>query len=330
MGAAVDEAVAPNPFAMSARSADHDAKGIVSEGPVPYDQGMPPPSGAFLIDKPIGESSRTTLDALERTLKIGPLGHTGTLDPLATGLLIVLVGTARRLQELMLGSTKVYDAELTFGATSETLDGEGPITTTGDPVPALEQALPPAIASFIGDLQQIPPAHSAVHVDGKRAYSLARMGTDPKLKPRGVRVDAIEVIAAAATTARLHVTCGPGTYIRSLARDIGQALGCGAYLSALRRVGNGRFQVANAVTPDAATSADLVPMAEVLAPFTRIDVDRQTAAKLSLGQTAEGLEVPADGPAFAWLDGEPVCRLRQRGSGGRSDLRLREILESER
>ncbi|MEE2713028.1 MAG: tRNA pseudouridine(55) synthase TruB, partial [Planctomycetota bacterium] len=186
---------------------------------------MPPPSGALLIDKPIGESSRTTLDALERTLKIGPLGHTGTLDPLATGLLIVLVGTARRLQELMLGSTKVYDAEFTFGATSETLDGEGPNTTTGEPEPALEQALPPAIASFIGDLQQIPPAHSAVHVDGKRAYSLARMGTDPKLKPRRVRVDAIDVVAAAATTARLRVTCGPGTYIRSLARDIGQTLG---------------------------------------------------------------------------------------------------------
>lgn len=287
---------------------------------------MPTPSGVFLIDKPVGPSSRAALDAMERRLSMGAFGHTGTLDPLASGLLVVLAGSARRLQDLLMGSRKVYDAELTFGVTSETLDGEGPLSPTDRPVPLLDAALGPVLASLIGEVEQVPPAHSAIHVEGKRSYDLARKGSVPKLKPRRVRIDSINVLSAAESSARIRVTCGPGTYIRSLARDIGEAFGCGAYLSGLRRIRNGRFDVSDAVAPDAVGTNDLVTLSDVLAPFARIDVDRKIAFMLSLGQTAPELDVPKDEPAFAWHDGDPVCRLRKCDGGGRSDLRLREIL----
>lgn len=287
---------------------------------------MDGPSGVFLVDKPAGPSSRTTLDAIERRLDVGPIGHTGTLDPLASGLLVVLVGKARRLQDLLMGSTKTYDAELTFGATSATLDGEGPITATETPVPSLPAVLQPALDGFVGEIEQIPPAHSAIHIKGRRAYELARRGEEPALKSRRVRIDAIELLATDRSRATIRVTSGPGTYIRSLAHDIGAAVGCGAYLSGLRRVRNGRFSVTDARSPDDVDVDDLLPLAEVLAPFARVDVDKATAVRLSLGQTVRDLHVPEDGPAFAWLDGEPVCRLRGRDEGGRSDLRLRAVV----
>ncbi len=287
---------------------------------------MPPTPGLLVIDKPLGPSSRAVLDGMERRLKIGPLGHTGTLDPLASGLLIVLAGSARRLQDMLMASSKTYDAEVTLGATSVTLDGEGPVTTMGTPVPSLSEGdMRELIGRFTGAIEQLPPPHSAVHVGGKRAYELARRGEAPALRPRTVSIDHLELTGRSGNILNLRVRCGPGTYIRSLARDLGEDLGCGAYLSGLRRVVSGPFEVADARTPEEVSEEHLLPLAAILGSFNRVDVDRQDAVRLSLGQSVTGLEVGPDAPTFAWLDDHPVCRLRATDGGARSDLRLREI-----
>lgn len=279
-------------------------------------------AGILLVDKPVGPSSRDVLDDLERKLNIGALGHAGTLDPRASGLLVVLVGVARRLQNLFMAAEKEYEAEITLGARSETHDGEGPIIA-GGPVPELDDdVLAPVLGRFLGDIDQVPPAHSAVHVKGKRAYELARRGEEVDLPPRRVRIERIDVLSVEGAAMRVRVTCGKGTYIRSLARDIGEALGCGGYLSALRRTRSGDVGVADATPAGEVTVGDVRSLAAVLTPFARIDVDQQTAVRLSHGQSIRSMELPEE-LTFAWLDGRPLCRLKASSRGGaRSDLLL--------
>jgi len=278
-------------------------------------------AGIILVDKPVGPSSRDVLDRLQGHLGIGALGHAGTLDPRASGLLIVLSGVARRLQEMFMASTKEYVGELTLGARSDTLDGEGPITPSGVPIPELGGgALDAVLDGFIGEIDQVPPRHSAVHVDGKRAYKLARKGKVVDLPPRRVVIESIEVVSVDGPKVRLRVVCGKGTYIRSLADDIGDALGCGAYLSELRRTASGNIRVAQAVLADDVTVEHVRSLAVVLEPFDRIDVDADQAVRLSHGQVLDSIEPPEE-LSFAWLDGRPLCRLKASSLGGtRSDL----------
>lgn len=213
------------------------------------------PHGIVLIDKPAGWTSHDVVAKARSISRQRRIGHTGTLDPMATGLLVLCLGQATRLVEYMTGHDKRYEGEITLGVRTDTDDAEGSVIARAD-VPALDDtALRRIEAAFTGALQQVPPAYSAVKVAGQRAYSVARRGGDVALAPRAVTVHRIALRPLAPGRLAVTVECGAGTYIRSLARDIGELLGCGAHVSALRRTRAGRFDVANAVTLDELAAA---------------------------------------------------------------------------
>jgi tRNA pseudouridine55 synthase len=207
------------------------------------------PSGILVIDKPVGPTSMQVCSKVRWLFKQAgapkrlKVGHGGTLDPLASGVLVVLVGSATRLCEQIMIGQKEYEATIDLSATSATDDAEGPLTPISGFTPPTRAAIDAALPAFVGDIKQAPPAFSAVHIGGTRAYDLARRGTlDPALLgPRSVTIDAIRVHDYTPPRLALHVTCGKGVYIRSLARDLGRSLGVGGYLTALRRTRIGRF-----------------------------------------------------------------------------------------
>jgi tRNA pseudouridine55 synthase len=209
-----------------------------------------PSAGVLLVDKPAGVSSFGAIARL-RPAYGRKLGHTGTLDPFATGLLVVLHGRATRLAPYLGGLDKRYLATVRFGATSTTDDPEGEIEETGGTTTIEELAA--ALPAFVGEIRQVPPAASAVHIDGERAYRRFRRGESVTVPARQVTVHGITLMHFddATQTALLDVACGPGTYIRSIARDLGEALGTGAHLTHLRRTEVGAFRVEDAAVPDA-------------------------------------------------------------------------------
>lgn len=206
--------------------------------------------GILLIDKPAGWTSHDVVAKVRRVTGQPRVGHAGTLDPFATGLLVVCLGRATRLVEYAMAHQKEYVAEAVLGVETATCDPEGEVVARATP-PALDDDRLAALErAFTGRIRQVPPAYSAVKVGGARAYALARQGMEVALEPREVEIADLRIDVMAAERLRLVVRCGPGTYIRSLARDIGRALGCGAHLAALRRVASGGFGVEEAVTPD--------------------------------------------------------------------------------
>jgi tRNA pseudouridine55 synthase len=204
--------------------------------------------GIILLDKPIGQTSFQSLGELKRRLATRRVGHAGTLDKFAEGLLVVLAGRMTRLCAFATSLDKEYVAVVTFGTGTDTLDPEGSITGEG-PVPALD-ALQAALPAFRGTLQQRPPLYSAVHIGGRRAYQAARNGEEPELAPRAVTIERLELLDYVPPEATLRVSCSKGTYIRSLARDLASSLGTCAFLSRLRRTRIGGFHVEDAVPPD--------------------------------------------------------------------------------
>jgi tRNA pseudouridine55 synthase len=224
---------------------------------------MTSPSGLALLDKPAGISSFQALTPLKKTLGTGRVGHLGTLDRFAAGLLPVLVGTCTRLAFLFEGEDKAYRAVFVFGRSTDTLDPEGRIVAEG-PVPD-RPSVERALESFLGPLQQVPPEYSAVHVGGKRAYQHARAGLRPVLAPRPVTIHALQVLRYEPPELELTVACTKGTYIRSLARDLGGKAGSCAYVSRLTRTRVGAFELAEAVAPqDFEAGAHLQPPASFL------------------------------------------------------------------
>ncbi|MFN0094830.1 MAG: tRNA pseudouridine(55) synthase TruB [Dehalococcoidia bacterium] len=204
--------------------------------------------GILLVDKPSGWTSHDVVNKLRRATGQPRIGHTGTLDPAATGLLVVCLGAATRLVEYMTAHHKRYTGDIVLGATTTTDDAEGEVISSA-PVPDISEAALHALeAAFSGDLQQVPPSYSAIHIDGQRAYAAARSGKVVELAPRPVRIDRLLLSQVAPDRLRLELECGPGTYVRSLARDIGAALGCGGHLASLRRTRAGRFDVEEADT----------------------------------------------------------------------------------
>ncbi len=207
-----------------------------------------PMSGLLVVDKPLGWSSMEVVRRVRRAAGGVKTGHAGTLDPLATGVVVCCLGKATRHVEQIMGLTKVYEAEIDLSAFTSTDDAEGPrmeVMVTDQPT---EARLREVLAGFVGVVQQMPPAFSALHVGGKRAYDLARQGKAVALAARPVRIDAVALLSYHWPTAVVKVTCGRGTYIRSLARDIGKALGTGGYLTGLRRLAVGPYTVDKAVT----------------------------------------------------------------------------------
>lgn len=203
--------------------------------------------GVLLLDKPIGLTSNDALQKARRLFSAAKGGHTGTLDPLATGLLPLCFGEATKFSADLLDADKTYEAVLKLGVTTDSGDAEGQVTATVA-VSVSEAAIAQVLPQFTGDIQQIPPMHSALKRNGRPLYELARKGIEVEREPRAVTIHAIDLLAFSGDSLTLRVACSKGTYIRVLAADIGQALGCGAHLAALRRTVVGDLDLAHAVT----------------------------------------------------------------------------------
>lgn len=269
-----------------------------------------PAAGVLLVDKPAGVSSFGAISRLRRAYG-RRLGHTGTLDPFATGLLVVLHGRATRLAPLLADGEKRYIATVRFGATSTTDDPEGEVAETGARTD--RAALLAALPTQTGEIEQIPPAASAVHVDGERAYRRFRRGEDVTVPSRRVIVHGIDLMRFddATQTAELDVRCGSGTYVRSIARDLGAALGCGAHLTALRRTAVGPFDVDAAAAPDAIAAAEPGTVAWLPPAAAAAALPQRHLEPAELDAVRHGRAVPAavgeTGPVALLADGELIA-----------------------
>jgi tRNA pseudouridine55 synthase len=203
--------------------------------------------GLVLLEKPPGITSFETLSVVKSRLRTGKVGHTGTLDKFAEGLLLVLTGSYTKLAPLFSDLDKEYLVEIEFGKETETLDPEGTVLHTGA-IPTLD-SIGAAREEFLGNIRQVPPLYSAVHHGGKRAYQLARRGKNPKLASREVRIHGIELLGYDQPCLKVRIHCSKGTYIRSIARDWGRAVESRAYVRSLERTGVGPFRVDEAVVP---------------------------------------------------------------------------------
>jgi tRNA pseudouridine55 synthase len=213
---------------------------------------LAPINGVIVIDKPAGVTSARVVDRVKRLLPRGTkVGHAGTLDPFATGVLVLLIGNATKLCESMMDQPKAYEAKVKLGATTETDDPESPEQVTANVRPPDRAAINAALEHFRGTVMQRPPAYSAIKVAGRRAYDLARGGEQVALEARPVNVYRIEVLTYAFPVLELAVECGRGTYVRSIARDLGERLGTGAYLTKLRRTRVGTYTTDDALPLDA-------------------------------------------------------------------------------
>ena len=262
-------------------------------------------SGVLVIDKPIGLTSHDVVQVIRRGTNIRRAGHTGTLDPRASGVLVVLLGPAVRLSEYVSASDKRYQAVIRLGTTTDTFDEEGRVTGSS-PVDITEEQFSEALKTFIGEIEQVPPPYSAVKVQGRKAYDAARAGEELDLSPRKITVYNLEVLEWALPEVVIDVYCSSGTYVRSLANDLGKMLGCGAYLVGLRRTKSGRFTLRDAVPLRKLKEAFeegnwyqyLIPAAEALSDWPAIELD---AEKLDL--IRHGHRVPAEENSSGWARG---------------------------
>ncbi len=276
--------------------------------------------GFLLIDKPLGPTSHDMVAQVRRALHERGVGHLGTLDPAASGLLVLAVGAkALKTVELFTQLPKEYVAEVRLGTVSSTYDSQGALEKVkrkpGWEVPDALKLRDVLKQHFTGDIAQVPPAYSAVHIDGERAYDLARAGKEVSMPERQVHIEDCEILSYDFPTVTLRVACGSGTYIRSLAHDLGERLGCGGYLSALRRTRVGEWTVDFAITPEAVDWVHIMPLSEALLPLPRLDVSEQEWKALGFGQRIER-SVPDD--TLAWFDEKPVAVLKKVPGGCRA------------
>jgi len=228
--------------------------------------------GGILVDKPAGPTSHDVVDALRRNFQIKKVGHCGTLDPGATGLLIIVLGKATKLSEKLMGDDKVYEGTVKFGETTSSYDSDGECLSI-QPVPPLTvEKLNEEAAHFLGDQLQTPPMVSAIKMDGVPLYKLARQGVEVERKPRLIHVYRFNFSRYEEPFGTFRVACTKGTYIRSLAHDLGQRLGCGAHLDSLRRTVSGRFDVANALPLDTLLAMPVSELEKHIIPFLKLAV----------------------------------------------------------
>ena len=226
--------------------------------------------GAILIDKPAGPTSHDVVDAIRRQFAIKKVGHCGTLDPNATGLLIIVLGRGTKLSEKLMSDDKVYEGAIKLGETTNSYDADGELVASLPVPPVTLEQLNAAAAEFVGDLMQTPPMVSAVKIDGVPLYKLARKGIEVPREPRLVHIYNFRFSAYQEPLAHFRIACTKGTYVRSIAHDLGQKLGCGGHLATLRRVTSGKFDVAHAI-----------PLAEVLKLAPR-DLEKRVLPFLKL------------------------------------------------
>jgi tRNA pseudouridine55 synthase len=273
--------------------------------PPPHDG----PSGLLLVDKPEKLTSHDVVDEARRLLGTRRIGHTGTLDPMATGLLVLCVGRAGRLQSFLTGLDKTYEGRMKFGVETDTYDRDGVAVGTPHPDPRPSQtALESAVARYVGELDQAPPPFSAKKFEGKKFYELARKGEAVPNLPKKVRVPRF-VATAEGDEAAFVVSCSSGTYVRSLVHDVGKDLGMGAHLIALRRTAVGGFDVKDASTLDvleARTAEERlrppswIPLGEIPLPFPAIPLLPPEAAKVRRGHPVP-VKAPADAAGAPWI-----------------------------
>lgn len=272
-------------------------------------------AGVLAVDKPAGPTSHDVVDLARRSLGTRRVGHFGTLDPFASGLLVLGIGPATRLAPFCVEHPKTYRATVRLGARSDTDDLEGSVEEAPAPAIPDRAAVEKACAAWEGSVLQVPPAYSAKHVDGGRAYALARAGRAVTLEPVRVRIDSIRIERYAWPELEIVVDCGPGTYLRALARDLGERLGTGGLCAALRRLASGPFRVDEALAwsalaePDAARAA-LAPSWRAVADLPAVILDAEELRAFSLGR-----EVPA--PVDAPSGGRATSGwVRVHGRGG--------------
>jgi tRNA pseudouridine55 synthase len=281
-------------------------------------------NGFFFIDKPAGPSSFAVVSAVRRSFRVQRAGHGGTLDPAASGLLIVALGSATRLLPYVPLEPKRYAFTIRFGAETDTLDAAGVAVKSGGRVPSRSELLD-ALPMFTGAILQVPPDYSAIKIDGVRAYHTARLGRAPKLAPRSVTVNAINLDAfdEAAGVAELSVTCSGGTYVRSLARDIAHALGTYGHAGSIRRTALGPFHVDAAMQLGECTPSRVapVPCGEVLRGMPRIVVGEFQKRRLLVGGNLPFADLPGltelpTGPTLALDEGNAVIAVLEPGAPG--------------
>lgn len=199
--------------------------------------------GVLLVDKPTGMTSHDVVYRLRKKFQIRQIGHAGTLDPMATGLLIMLIGKATKISQYLISLDKVYEGEVTLGVTTNSQDAEGEVMETRPVPPLTEEQVRAAMQTFIGDQYQKPPMFSAIKIGGVPLYKLARKGEEVEREPRFIRVSSFELLSLAPPKLTFRLHCTKGTYVRTIAYDLGEKLGCGGHLSALRRTGSGSFRI---------------------------------------------------------------------------------------
>jgi tRNA pseudouridine55 synthase len=255
-------------------------------------------SGVLVVDKPVGMTSHDVVQVIRKGTGIRRAGHTGTLDPRASGVLVILIGPAVRLSEYVSASDKRYQATLRLGSSTDTYDSEGELTKSSPADHITEEMFEEALSHFVGEIDQVPPPYSAVKVKGKKAYEMARQGEKVELEPRKILVYSLDLLEWAPPEAVIDVYCSSGTYVRSLANDLGQALGCGAYLVGLRRTKSGQFSLRDAVSlrrlQEAFDAGNwyqfLIPAAEALSDWPAIELDADQVEKVRHGHRVPAAE----------------------------------------
>jgi len=277
------------------------------------------PSGLVVVDKSGGMTSHDVVARVRRLAGTRKVGHAGTLDPLATGVLVLGVGRATRLLGHLMLTEKAYDATVRLGVSTTTDDAEGEVVDTRPVAGLTEPAVRTALDDFVGDLMQVPTAVSAIKVDGRRAYARVRAGEQVELKARPVTVHELvvhDLLPAGETLdVRISLRCSSGTYVRAIARDLGAALGVGGHLAALRRTAVGSFGLDTARTLDElAEELSLVPLAAAArGSFLAVDLDADRAADVRVGRRLE-VDLGATGPVALFApDGEFLALYEQRG-----------------
>lgn len=254
-------------------------------------------SGVLVVDKPVGLTSHDVVQIIRRGTGIRRAGHTGTLDPRASGVLVVLIGPAVRLSEFVSAEDKRYQATIRLGSSTDTYDAEGTPNGPEVPVDIEKEQFTELLTHFVGEIEQKPPAYSAIKVQGQRAYDMARRGEEVDLAPRIIHVHSLELLEWALPEAVVDVHCSSGTYVRSLAHDIGAELGVGGHLVGLRRTRSGRFTLRDAVSlrrlreafEQGTWAQFLIPAAEALADWPAVELDEEALHKIS-----NGIRIPAE------------------------------------
>ena len=280
-------------------------------------------SGVLVVDKPVGMTSHDVVQVIRKGTNIRRAGHTGTLDPRASGVLVILIGPAVRLSEYVSASDKRYQAILRLGATTDTYDADGQVLRSRPVDNITEEQFETELATFVGEIEQVPPPYSAVKIHGRKAYEMAREGEEVELAPRKIKVYSLELLEWAPPEAVIDVYCSSGTYVRSLAHDLGEKLGCGAHLVGLRRTKSGRFTLRDAVPLRKLREAfennnwyqHLIPAAEALSDWPAVELTEEEVDLIrhghripaAAGSPVQSCGVSSDGELIALLALDPAA-----------------------